>query len=43
MIKSGAFSNWGAGLWPAEELPNVFQKNTLLYTKKQKTLVLSSF
>lgn len=26
MIKSGAFSNWGAGLWPAEELPNVFQK-----------------
>lgn len=27
MIKSGAFSNWGgAGLWPTEELPNVFQK-----------------
>lgn len=38
MIKSGAFSNWGAGLWPTEELPNVFQKNTLLYTKKQKHL-----
>lgn len=26
MIKSGAFSNWGAGLWPTEELPIVFQK-----------------
>ena len=26
MIKSGAFSNWGAGLWPMGELPNVFQK-----------------
>ena len=26
MIKSGAFSNWGAGLWPTEELPNVFPK-----------------